>query len=194
MKRIISLMLAILTVMMLFAGCDSKQDPNAPDGYQIASGEDADYTLFVPMDWIVEKSTLYTSAYFSKGKDATSISVTAFGADFADPTVEAWWAEYSEEFAATFSSFEVVSEEDAKLGGLDAKKYTFTATLGKGEEAETSEDETTAAAVSEGKYNFVCVATVKDTYIYYMLYTSTPEYFETHLDTLGEVINYFEFK
>ncbi len=193
MKRSISLMLALLAVMMLFAGCASKQDPNAPDGYQTASGEDADYNLYVPADWTVEKSTLYTSAYFSKGKDATSISVTAFGADFADPTVEAWWAEYSEEFAATFSTFEVVSEEDAKLGGLDAKKYTFTATLGKAEE-ESSEEEETTAAVSEGKYNFVCVATVKDTYIYYMLYTSTPEYFEAHLDTLGEVINYFEFK
>lgn len=193
MKKLISIIAMLLCSAMLFCGCQGEQDPNAPEGYKVASSDAADYVLCVPEEWIVETSTLYTSAYFSRGADATSISVTAFGADIQGQTVEGWWEGYSEEFAATFSSFEVVSEEDAALDGIDGKKYTFTATIGKSESSETAAEGETAAAEAK-QYNFICHAVVKDTYVYYLLYTSTPEYYEEHIDELNEVITNFKFK
>lgn len=186
MKKIISLVALLLCASMLFAGCGNKQDPSVPDGFQLISSEEADYNLYVPTEWIPGINNLSTSAYFSRGADATSISVTAFGADLAGQTVEKWWDEYKKDFEAEFDNFEVISEEDASLGGVDGKKYTFTATKGVETDAEGKETAT--------QYNFICVAVVKDTYVYFLLYTSTPKYYEEHLSTLGDVISHFSFK
>lgn len=193
MKKIISIISLLLCTAMLFAGCGEQNETGAPDGYQLISSEEADYNLYVPSDWIPGISNLSTSAYFSRGADATSISVTAFGANIAGETVESWWEGYKGEFEAEFDNFEVVSEEDAQLGGVDGKKYTFTATKGFNETTAPAEGETAPEATPK-QYNFVCVAVVKDTYVYFLLYTSTPEYYEEHLDTLSEVVNYFSFE
>ncbi len=192
MKKIISIVALLLCLTLVLAGCNSNQDPNAPDGYKLISAEEADYNLYVPSDWIEGINNLSTSAYYSRGADATSISVTAFGASITGETVDTWWNGYKDDFAAEFDSFEVISEEEAKLGGIDGKKFTFTATKGIAETETAAEGETTEATAKQ--YNFVCVAVVRNTYVYYLLYTSTPEYYEAHLDTLSNVVSYFSFK
>ena len=193
MKRLVSVIALLLCFAAFLSGCNANQDPNAPEGYKCVSAEEADYFLYVPNEWIEGIGNLSTSAYYSRGADATSISVTAFGAKLAGETVDTWWESYKEEFSAEFENFEVVSTEDAQLGGIDGKKFTFTATKGTSEVETTAEGETTEGKVSK-QYNFVCVAVVKDTYVYYLLYTSTPEYYEAHLDTLSNVVSYFKFK
>lgn len=193
MKKTVILTALILCFAMLLGGCNANQDPNAPEGYKLVSGEEADYNLYVPSEWIEGIGNLSTSAYFSRGADATSISVTAFGAKLAGETVDTWWESYKEEFAAEFDNFEVVNTEDAKLGGVDGKKFTFTATKGTAEAETNAEGETTGEKAAK-QYNFVCVAVVRDTYVYFLLYTSTPEFYETHLDTLSNVVSYFTFK
>lgn len=193
MKKTVILTALILCFAMLLGGCNANQDPNAPEGYKLVSGEEADYNLYVPSEWIEGIGNLSTSAYFSRGADATSISVTAFGAKLAGETVDTWWESYKEEFAAEFDNFEVVNTEDAKLGGVDGKKFTFTATKGTAE-AETNAEGGTTGEKAAKQYNFVCVAVVRDTYVYFLLYTSTPEFYETHLDTLSNVVSYFTFK
>lgn len=193
MKKTVILTALILCFAMLLGGCNANQDPNAPEGYKLVSGEEADYNLYVPSEWIEGIGNLSTSAYFSRGADATSISVTAFGAKLAGETVDTWWESYKEEFAAEFDNFEVVNTEDAKLGGVDGKKFTFTATKGTAEAETNAEGGTTGEKVAK-QYNFVCVAVVRDTYVYFLLYTSTPEFYETHLDTLSNVVSYFTFK
>ena len=192
MKKIISVIALVLCLTMVLGGCNSNQDPNAPEGYKLVSAENAGYQLFVPSEWIEGLGNLSTSAYYSRGADATSISVTASGASLSgNETVDTWWDRYQKDFALEFDNFELISTEEAQLGGVDGKKFTFKATKGFAEAETTAEGETTEPKAQQ--YNFICIAVVKDAYIYFMLYTSTPEYYETHLDTLSNVVSYFKF-
>ena len=175
MKKILALITLTALLVLTLAGCGDKAPSDIPKGYQIASVSDCDYVLYVPDTWMVDNQTLYTSAYHSSG-DPTSISVTAGGMNFEDKTVEDWWKGYEEQFSEAFDSYELLSTEDAKLGGVDGKKFTYTAKM------------------ADGQYNFICIAVVRNDYVYYMLYTSTPEKYEAPLETLDEVVSYFEFK
>ncbi len=175
MKRIISAMALLLALCLLLAGCNKNSDDNTPNGYKLASSDEADYLFYVPESWIIDTSTLYTSAYVSAG-DVSSISVTAYGLERESTTVADWWKGYQDQLTGTFSGYEAVSEKEITMGGVDGMQYTYTATL------------------ADVKYNFVCTAVVKANYVYYMLYTSTPTYFENHLTELDAIISYFNFK
>ena len=175
MKKTISIVALLLTMCLMLAGCNKNNDENVPDGYQLASSEEADYLFYVPEIWIVDSSTLYTSAYVSAG-DASSVSVTAYGLERESTTVADWWQGYQSQFTAAFSAYEAVGEKEIKMGGVDGMQYTYTATM------------------ADVQYNFVCSAVVRGNYVYYMLYTSTPTYFENHLEELDGIISNFNFK
>lgn len=172
--RFTALVLAVLMCAAAFAGC-SKKDPDTPSGMKLASSEDTDYRMYVPENWRVDKSTLYTAAYYSSG-DATSISATAYGMNYDDTTVDDWFEGFTEEFKEIYTDVTEAKAEEAKLGGVDGKKYTFSGTL------------------NEKVYNYIIVAVLRQNYIYYITYTSTPEYYSDHLEELDDVIRYFEFK
>ena len=173
MKKTKILLLLLLTGV-LFGGC-AKQDTEVPEGMQLASPKEADYLFYVPEGWRVDQSSLYSSAYFSSG-DASSISATAFGMDLADTSVNDWWEKYKEQFQGIYEDVEFGEGEETTLGGVDAVKYTINATL------------------NENEYRYVIVAALRDNYIYYITYTSTPEYYEDHLEALEQVREHFAFK
>ncbi len=175
MKRIISVIAAIAMLAMLLTGCADKTPTDIPSGYQLASSKDCDYLFYVPDTWVIDSQTLYTSAYYSSG-DTSSISVTAHGISAQGSTVEDWWKGYEKQFNEAFTDYKLVNTEDVKLDGIEGKQFTYT------------------AKIADKQYNFVCTAAVRGLYVYYMLYTSTPEYYENHLDTLNEVVSYFKFK
>ena len=75
MKKIsvIALVLAFCMCFCLLAGCGAKDNKSsAPKGMKLASGENVDYCMYVPENWKVDKSDLYTSAYFSSGDAKTN--------------------------------------------------------------------------------------------------------------------------
>lgn len=179
MKKIsvISFILALVMCIAVFAGCSKKkeQEIDTPDGMILASGDKVDYYMFVPETWKVDKSDLYTAAYFSHG-DATSISTTAYGINADIEKVDDWWKLFEEEMKSVYTDVSKVKKSDAKIDGIKGKEYSFTAKL------------------AEQEYNFIITAVLKDYYIYYITYTSTPEYNEDHLEERTEVIEAFEFK
>ena len=177
MKRIsvVALILAAALSLFAFVSCGEKEEVKAPDGMKLASGEDVDYYMYVPKTWRVDRSDLYTSAYFSSG-DATSISATAYGVTGGVATLEEWWKSFCEEASAVYGEFKEVDTKKAKLGGIEGQEYTFTAKLG------------------EQQYNYIITAVIKDYYVYYVTYTSTPDYYEDHLEERTAVIESFEFK
>ena len=65
---------------------------------------------------------------------------------------------------------------EASIDGIDGKEYSFSATLG------------------EQEYNFIITAVIKDYYVYYITYTSVPEYNEDHVEERAQVIDAFRFK
>lgn len=174
MKRIIALAVALVMCLAVFCSC-SKNDPNVPTGMKLASGENVDYYMYVPEAWRVDKSDLYTSANYSSG-DPTSISATAYAISSDIKSLSDWWKGFEEEMATVYKDISKVEKTEAKLGGIKGEEYTFTATLG------------------EQQYNFVITAVIKDYYVYYVTYTSVPEYNENHLEERTQVIEAFEFK
>lgn len=171
---VISALLALFACLSLFTACGEKEGPKAPDGMKLASGENVDYYLYVPETWKVDRSDLYTSAYFSSG-DATSISATAYGVGGEVAELDSWWKGFCEEMKSVYGEVTEVETKKAKLDGVAGKEYTFTAKLG------------------EEQYNYIVTAVVKDYYVYYITYTSTPDYYEDHLEELSKVVESFKF-
>ena len=171
---VIALVLALLMCLSAFSAC-GKDDDKAPKGMVLASSEHVDYRMYVPENWKVDKSDLYTSAYFTTGADATSISVTAYGVSGNEAKVDDWWKGFEEEIKAVYADMSKVKKSDAVLGGVEGKEYSFSAKL------------------ADQEYNFIITAVVRNYYVYYITYTSTPEYYEKHLEERTQVIEAFEF-
>lgn len=175
MKRIIALVLCLAALLCTFAGCAKEQDSEVPKGMQLASGENVDYFMYVPEAWKVDKSELYTAAYFSAG-DATSISATAYGISAEIQSVSDWWKAFEPQMTALYKDVSEITETEARIDGIEGREYSFTAKL------------------NEKEYNFIVTAVIKDLYVYYITYTSTPEYNEDHLEERVQVIENFDFK
>ena len=75
-----------------------------------------------------------------------------------------------------YTDISEITEEDAELGGTAGTKYTFSASL------------------NGQQYNYIITAAFRSNYIYYITYTSTPDFYEKHLDELDDVIANFAFK
>lgn len=172
---VVSLVLAAVICLFALVGCGQEKDKTVPDGMKLASGEQVDYYMYVPETWRVDKSDLYTGAYFSSG-DPTSISATAYGISADIATVDDWWKTFEKQMSDVYTDVSKVAKADAKIDGIKGREYTFTAKLG-GEE-----------------YTFIITAVIRDYYVYYITYTSTPEFNENHLEDREKVIDSFEFK
>ncbi len=175
MKKIVALAMALVMCLCVFAGCKNNNESSAPKGMKLASGENVDYYMYVPESWRVDKSDLYTAAYFSSG-DATSISATAYGVGSEEKTAKDWWKGFEKEIKGVYSEVSEAKESAAKLDGVKGTEFTFSAKL------------------ADKEYKFIVTAVIKDYYVYYITYTSTPDYYEDHLEELEQVIDSFEFK
>ena len=175
MKKIIAALLVFTALLSLGACRQQTAEESAPAGMKLASGEHADYLFYVPEDWRVDSADLFTAAYYSSG-DSTSINVMAYGVSPGMNELSECWEYYVKEFSDVFSSMEVTAEEETKLGGVPAMRYSFDATL------------------AQKEYRYVIVATLRNHYVYYVTYTSTPEFYENHLEALDQVIDAFAFK
>ena len=94
----------------------------------------------------------------------------------ADETVETWWDGFYEKFASVYSDCGEPESTDVTLGGTDGEKYTFSGTLN-GQE-----------------YKYIIAACVRGGYVYYLTYTSTPDYYENHLDEFDKTVENFSFR
>ena len=171
MKRILTLLLT-LSVLCL-AGCD--KDANAPTGYKTASGEAADYFFFVPDDWTVDMATGATSAYYSE-EDPSSVSVMAWELPHSDTSIDEWWEMNLEDISMVFQNVEVAEPENVTMGGIHAKKYVYTATLG------------------EFSYQILQAAAVKNGSVYLITYTSLADTYEAHAEEVNNMIAFFQFR
>ena len=134
----------------------SYQVENTPENMKCASNTKiVDYCLFVPENWVVEKTSgTISSAYYSE-IDKTNINVMQWNINSYD--FELWWNKYKLQLFNAFDPSciplndkgEVITGEkdkveysnssiltfkdegkDAKLGENEAKKYTYSAKIG----------------------------------------------------------------
>ncbi len=172
---IISLVLVLCMCLSVFAGCAKKSDENAPDGMKKASGDNVDYSMYVPTAWEVDSSDLYTSAYYPGRTDKTNVSATAYAIAGDIATVEDWWKMFEKDLGEIYTEMSEVTAVSARLGGIDGKDFVFTGKHGGTE------------------YNVMITAVIKDFYVYYLTYTSTPENNENHLEERQQIVDAFRF-
>lgn len=170
-KAITSLLCAALAALILF-GCSEPSD--IPSGFKLASNDACDFDFVVPSTWTVSLSDGTVAAYCSP-TDPSSISVMPGELENADSTVDDWWASYQSDFESVYSETEVVGITDAMLDGVKGKTYTLTGKLG------------------DNTYRFEITAAVYHSRIYMVTFTSTPELYENHTETLASVIENFKF-
>ena len=163
----IAISLAIIFLALPLASC--KGDIETPKGMKLASDETADFTLFVPEKWTVDLTGAAVGAYASKD-DPSSVSMMAWGLEYSDSTLADWWDVNLAEIEKVFSDVEVVAESNALVDNLNAKKYTYTASLG------------------ENSYTIMQVACIRDVYVYLFTYTSTPDKFDSHLEEVDSML------
>ena len=172
-KNIIPALLVAVSVTL--ASCGSNTD-SAPMGYRKISDEGLNYHFYVPDDWTPDVSTGMTSAYFS-GRDPSNVSVTAFELDDTSiNSVEAYWELNEADLKLILPDLEYVDESDCKLGGVDGRQYVYTASM------------------SDTEYKFMQVVAIKSNEVYIFTYTATAENYDSHIEDVISMVDYFKFK
>lgn len=176
MKKLsaLSTILATLILAAALVSCSSEQS-EAPYGMKLITDENevVNYNLYVPESWTASISTGAVGAYCSN-TDTTNVTVMAWNVS-ADETVDTWWDKYRADFDLVFDEFTLTSEESTTLGGVAAKKYTYTAKLG------------------DNEFNFVQCACIHWSMVYIMTFTSSPDNFASHAEDFSDIITNFEF-
>jgi|GEM_PF-553473 len=202
MKRIMSLILVSLMLVsaLFFASCGKGED-DVPNGMKKASGDAAQYVLYVPTTWKCDVASGATSATYSDS-DTSNISVMTFSLENSDADVSDWWSGFEADFKKVYDDFEIVSREDTTLDGEKAEKVVFKGTLI--HDLSDEEDD----AVSEGtpandnidkvEFQFMQVSAVKRKVlsapeVYVITYTSSPDVFDSHLEDVQKCLDNFKF-
>ena len=177
MKRIIALCLALLLSAALLCSCSEKGEFDPPTGWKTASDEHADFYLFVPDNWTVDFSTAAAGAYYSSS-DPSSVSFMAWELPNADTSLDDWWELNRDELGKVFADFNLESEENMTLvkNNLYARKYVWTGEIG------------------GNAYRYMQVAALKGTAVYLFTYASVEENFESHLETIDEMLGFLIIK
>jgi len=177
-KRLVCILLAAV-MLSSFAGCSKEGE--IPDGFVLASNEYCDFDFIVPETWTVSMSQGTVAAYATLD-DPSSVSVMPGELENTDTTLDDWWKSYKSDLEDIYSNVTYVSEEDATLGGIKGRCYTFTATLGEDKEGE-----------KKAVYRFEITAVIKYSRIYMMTFTSTEDRYENHTRTVTDIKEHFKF-
>lgn len=169
MKKIFSAFLAVV-MMLALVSCG---DTDVPEGMKLASESNVPYKFYVPTAWVTQDGDNLSMAYYSVA-DQSSVQVLAYADSM---TIDEYWAKCCEDYSKAFAEF--IPEEkvvDTVLGEKAAKQYTYT------------------VKHSEKEYKMLQVVTSRDNLIYTMIYTSTPELFDSHIEQVEEMIEVFRFR
>lgn len=156
---------------------DKEFDDNvkAPEGMKIASTNERPYILFVPKEWKINNKTDATAAYASD-TDSSNVNVGMHMTSNTAETVSDHWKKLEESYKNTFLSYTLTSDEEIKMGGISARKYSYTVVSG-GQE-----------------YKLIQAIVRKGEMFYYLTYTALPENYEKHLSDVDKMIANFSIK
>ena len=161
MKKAAFALLALVLCLAL-AAC-SGDNVEVPKGYKLVSGDDVPYRFYAPTQWSVGTGTGNPMAYYSID-DRSMVIITTYVHEEGLDTI------------AGYGDYEFIEKSEPTLGGRDALRCVFTATIG------------------EGHYKVMQVITTYKNYFYVLTYTSLPENFDSHLDEVNGMIGVFEFR
>lgn len=149
-------------------------DANAPQGMQIASGDEVEYLFYVPTSWSPNKTS---NVYAATAPDGSFVSVVPYLPSSDGISVEGYF-EKSEEMMKTTSGarYERISEKETTLGGGKALQYEYEYTVGR------------------VTYRYLQVLVGYKSMIYNLTYTALPQNFDTNRADVEAIISAFTFR
>lgn len=169
-KRILAACFALSATIVL-CGCSSVRE--AGDGFEIAGGENVDYTFEYPSSWLKTRDDGMIAV--KSDSSPVSISVTSFRPTEEIANANEYFELYRENFETTLGNYSEISDEEVSLDNEKAKKISYTAT------------------VMGDTYRFASVICVHNKSVYTITYTASEEDYEAHAPTLAHVIQTFRF-
>ena len=201
LKKCTASVLLAVAVIVTAASCG--RDAYVPVGFQRISPDNADYRFYVPDSWTNVNDGNICAAYVSD-TDRSSVTFTGFEinkavffAEIGSPsdtsagteavtgstsekklvTADDYWEYYENELLGTLGSPEYIEKgANILVSGRESKRYDYKAT------------------VSGIVYRFTQTVTVVNGTVFIMTFTTTPELFEDHSETVDSIIGYIEIK
>lgn len=166
-----------------FSACSDKSD--APDGYQLVSGEGDKFRLYVPTQgWSANTQSGTTGAIFSVDP---YIAINVFVADdAADMDTDAYWTHSESMLKAELGegNYTFVGAEKTTLGGQPAKKIVYTAKMSlHGEDVTEYKSMTVLCRYKDEMYVFTYSAPAETHYDLYI----------EEVEGDGGILDYFRF-
>ena len=148
-----------------------------PEGMKLASTDERAYRFFVPTTWQINKRADMSAAYYSES-DKSNVSVQLYICGTGDEvqSIDTYFARCEKSYTELFTSYELISSEDIKMSGIDAKKYVMNITSGGVE------------------YKMMQAIVKKGDAIYCMTYTATAENYDLHTSDVERMIEVFEIR
>lgn len=151
-------------------------DVEIPSGMKLASNDDVAYRFFVPEEWKINQNERIFSAYWES--DRSNVSVIPYMPAYTMSVPD--FFEASKEMMIEISGedgFELFEEADVKLGGKNARAYTY------------------RFRVDGRDFYYMQVIVPYKSMIYSMTYTApSPEAFAAHLGDVERMIDAFTFR
>ena len=148
-----------------------------PEGMKLASTDERAYRFFVPTTWQINKRADMSAAYYSEG-DRSNVSVQLYICGTGDEvqSIDIYFTRCEKSYIELFASYTLISSEDIKMSGIDAKKYVMDITSGGIE------------------YRMMQAIVKKGDAIYCMTYTATAENYYLHTSDVEKMIEVFEIR
>lgn len=160
-----------------FEASKKLSDADAPQGMQLASGDDVAYRFYVPSDWKIRYDESIYSAYVES--DKTSVSVVPYMPEVSVMSVSEYFAmsrKMMEGMAGVDGLTLVSDSEKVMLGERESTVYEYRLRIGGVE------------------YYYRQYIAAHRNMIYCLTYTATSETYDLHLEELDAIVGAFQFR
>ena len=154
---------------------ENKTDKDTPQGMKIASTEDAEYRLYVPSDWMLDKDEKTAFAYVSD-TDKSNVSLTSYSPR-ESMSIDGYFDACETEYKKIYENYQ--RQEDAietQMAGKLAKDYRF------------------SFEHNGEKYESRQVICIYRGMFYILTYTAKAESFELHTEEVEKIISEVAFR
>ena len=153
---------------------DCVTDKKTPEGMKIASSDNVEYRLYVPVSWICNSQSGKAEAYYPES-GRPNVTLTSYSPENA-MTAEEYFAECEVEYKKSIDGYEFISVSDRTVGGRDCKQYTYSVCIG---------------GVS---IRIMQAIFVYNDMVYSFTYTALEDAFELHLEDVDDMLDAFIFR
>ncbi|MBE6584363.1 MAG: DUF1795 domain-containing protein [Ruminococcaceae bacterium] len=175
LKRIIKVLIVVLTELLLLSSLASCSQDGVPDGYQLVACEGDEFRLYVPAGWKASTMGGITSAIYSMDDNVT---VSVYVADDAkDLTAEDYWKLCDQRFKEEFDGYSSSDKtEKTVLGGKSALKCVYSAKRTTVNYADGS--------TSQVEYKYMQIMARHKDKMYVLLYSAPANKYDAHISEI----------